>query len=346
MFDPEQMKPGDVMLEKGDGWTSKAIMMGDGGGYSHALIYVGESSFVEAVPSAVRIITSTRVLIDDPSRWTVLRLVDDAHAGEIAARQARMMVHAKYSVKGALGSVVPFATNARDGGIFCSRLVAEAYARAGVNLVDGIDAAKVTPAGLQFSSRFTELAPPLMEVPADERETLTEHLDRDAKYVGSPRHRELVVSQRIFRKLHKGIRKLAKPETPNLPFPPRNLNELLNILGSDTSPTASHIADRIMREFEATDYFSLWHAPLREVRNTIAEEVKRSRDPEDRRAIQRTLAPDDTRARQERNRHTLASYYAATRHPIWLMLIEAHMETERILADIAGLTAKIGVENP
>ena len=45
MFDPQGLRPGDVVLERGNTWRSTAIAIATGGRFSHALIWVGGTDF-------------------------------------------------------------------------------------------------------------------------------------------------------------------------------------------------------------------------------------------------------------------------------------------------------------
>jgi len=314
-------------------------------------MWVGGLNFVEAVPSAVRTIACARIIVDDPSRWAVLRLVNDEAAGERASRTARMMVQAEYSVAGAIGSIAPLSRKRGTRGLFCSQLIAEAYAKAGVTLVADCRPAKVTPAKLQFHSILTRIKPPLSKVPSDQIETAKQFLDRDEAYVDSPRHRETLVAQAIFEVVRRQMRKLARPEIPNIQLPPRNLNELLNVLAFDTSPSAAHISDMILEEFQARDFFSLWVAPYETLREAIAANVSYSQevDLDERRAIYRDLEPEAlqyARDRNDRNTRNVSENYVRMRHPLWLALIEAHDAIGVEIAKISDLLSKIDLTKP
>lgn len=143
-IDRHALQPGDVLLEAGATLFGAAIRKADHGAYSHALMWVGNTDFVEAVGGGSRVISFARVLITRPERWLLLRH-PDADLARAAAVEARNLAHKRYSLPKAVGTKLPVRPSTSPTSLFCSHLVAEAYARAGVPLIPRKAAAKVTP---------------------------------------------------------------------------------------------------------------------------------------------------------------------------------------------------------
>jgi len=70
VFNPHRMLPGDVVLERGDAKHSSVITALTGGNFSHALLWLDGTDFIEAVTDGSRVISFARIHVHDPSRWT------------------------------------------------------------------------------------------------------------------------------------------------------------------------------------------------------------------------------------------------------------------------------------
>ena len=130
-FDPSQLLPGDVLLERGDSWKSAAVVAIDGGRYSHALLCLGGSDFLEAVAVGARIISFARAIIREPDNWALLRLVNDPEAAARAASHARNLAHKPYNLSGVISTKLPLSPSGQRARLFCSQLVAEQYKKNG-----------------------------------------------------------------------------------------------------------------------------------------------------------------------------------------------------------------------
>lgn len=119
LFDVYNLRPGDVVLERGSGSKSRAIRTVDLGDYSHALIFLGGTDFLEAVDIGARVISYVRVPIADPSAWVVLRQ-PDAQTAQRAAAKARNLAHKEYGTAAALRSILPFRSK-EDPSVFFVR---------------------------------------------------------------------------------------------------------------------------------------------------------------------------------------------------------------------------------
>jgi uncharacterized protein YycO len=224
LFEVAQLRSGDVILECGSSFISGIIRAADWGKYSHALIFLGGTDFVEAVGNGARIISYVRVPIVNPSDWVVLRH-PDAKTAQRAADKARNLVNKQYAFAAVLRSKVPVRFKSDPSRLFCSQLVAVAYERAGEKLVKGKESTQVTPKLLHKKS----ILKPLDEIPI--RTLIGRNipaLDRDAAYADSVMANEMLASQNALRFVRPKLSRLIKA----LGVAPRpgNLIELLQLL--------------------------------------------------------------------------------------------------------------------
>lgn len=144
---------GDIILTTTTDLLSKGIRKVTGSDISHALIYVESHSVIDATGDGVHSRNTQRLFWEDECAVHVLRF-----AGGLDDTQSRHVVN---YVRGRIGTQYSKIEAARSvfGGAkapsrrqFCSRLVAQAYASAGVNLVD--DPNYCAPDHLKNSTRL------------------------------------------------------------------------------------------------------------------------------------------------------------------------------------------------
>lgn len=254
------MEPGDVVLETGHGPTSVAIRLFDWGRYSHALIWLDGTDFLEAVGEGVRTITFARFLIRNPKDWLVLRHPDRS-IGARAATEARVFAHMLYDRSGAIATKLPGNHEPNPVAMFCSQVIASAYENAGAPLVGKVSH-RVTPNGLRRRSVLKPVDPiPLIELRLTPEEVIDVEplLDRHAGYAATDMSREMSVSQTV----HELVLGLfpADPDVPIAPhlqiaYPPRNLGEIFQVLQFLDQQNASNISDVILPELECRGYFN------------------------------------------------------------------------------------------
>jgi uncharacterized protein YycO len=136
-LDVSRLEAGDVLLERAPTATSAVIRGATRGAYSHALIWMGNTDFMEAVGDGVRAMPYARIVTSDPKRWSLLRLDSDPKAAVAAATYARTHSFKDYNLTGAIASLLPTSRRARSITLFCSQLVAVAYEAAGIDLCPG-----------------------------------------------------------------------------------------------------------------------------------------------------------------------------------------------------------------
>jgi hypothetical protein len=144
-FDLDVILPGDILLSSDNTRVSKIISKATNGIFSHAMLNAG-MSLIHAMPDGVYSKNPQRYLRADPRQRAVYRLTPEYLKDNIisdAIMFARSQVGALYSVPAAMLSKsisklkAPPKFDASKQ--FCSRLVAQAYAYAGINIVGSID---------------------------------------------------------------------------------------------------------------------------------------------------------------------------------------------------------------
>ncbi|WP_122559361.1 YiiX/YebB-like N1pC/P60 family cysteine hydrolase [Pseudomonas viridiflava] len=130
---------GDIVLTTTPDPMSQTIRKIIGADISHAMICVGKSSVIDSTGDGVHARNLERLILEPGCAGYVLRPVKPLTTDQLhsAISFARAAVGTRYSKSGAAKSVLAgFVAGRRQ---FCSRLVAQAYRHAGVNLVSDAD---------------------------------------------------------------------------------------------------------------------------------------------------------------------------------------------------------------
>lgn len=142
-FNIPQLEVGDILLTRGAKPHSKAIAAATGGRFSHALLYVGNSA-IEAMPEGVYSKNPQRLTFQNQTDLSARRLkrgLTDAEKDALS-QFSRLWVGALYSIPEATATIAIGKAKKEaiaPGLQFCSRLVAQAYANAGINIVGNSD---------------------------------------------------------------------------------------------------------------------------------------------------------------------------------------------------------------
>jgi len=142
---------GDIALTTTTSAVSRAIRAGTKSDISHAMICVQHGSVIDATDEGVHARNLQRLFLDDECAVHVLRLgegLSDEQARAVC-QFVRQQVGSEYSVKEALRTALG-GSSEWTRKQFCSRLVAQAYAFAGIKLV--ADPNYCSPADLTKSS--------------------------------------------------------------------------------------------------------------------------------------------------------------------------------------------------
>jgi len=166
MLNVDVLAIGDIVLSTTLTKTSKALRVGTRSDISHAMLYVQDHSLIDSTSEGVQSRNTQRVIIDDECKVYVLRLfggLSGAQAGAVVTF-ARAQIGTSYSVREAVqtGMGIRGAPSRKQ---FCSRLVAQAYAAAGINLVR--DPNYCTPQQLLESKILEEVSPTTIPVTAE-----------------------------------------------------------------------------------------------------------------------------------------------------------------------------------
>lgn len=135
--------PGDIVLTAQEAKVSQKIRVHTRSDYSHALLYVAHCSYIHSDLNGVHAGNTQRLLLNNPTHVLVLRVSNPDCRAQLpsACDFARTQIGKQYSVAEAVQSPakrqsVKKTTANRQ---FCSRLVAQSYAYAGIPLVPNPD---------------------------------------------------------------------------------------------------------------------------------------------------------------------------------------------------------------
>ncbi|MCO5950907.1 YiiX/YebB-like N1pC/P60 family cysteine hydrolase [Mucilaginibacter flavidus] len=139
VLDETVLEKGDIILIREDTNESREIMKRSNSDFHHAMLYRAISSYLESDGTLVRAMNTQRKPIKQEQDVAVLRLkqMPEWYTVEKALNAAGAMVGMDYSTREAFRALThqgkaPVSPNLQ----FCTRFVAQAYAAAGVQLVD------------------------------------------------------------------------------------------------------------------------------------------------------------------------------------------------------------------
>src|SRR4051812_3848667 len=146
MLDSRKLQPGDIFFSTERAAESFFIRLFTLSGYSHASIYLGDSLYAEAVGLGVRV-RSTTTFVKESIKVTRLKGGAPSQAVALAAaNRVDHYLHVPYALPSAILSIFGRLPSKDERALFCSQLVAQAYADIGIAVVPKLDAVKVTPA--------------------------------------------------------------------------------------------------------------------------------------------------------------------------------------------------------
>lgn len=158
------MKSGDIILTAQLAPVSKAVRLATGSKFSHAILYVGDGSYIHSDGQGVHSNNIQRLLIEKEGCAEVRRLIDNGYVAK-ACMFARSEIGKAYSVKEAINTKNPLSKRKKINRQFCSRLVAQAYEYSGIKIVDNAD--YCSPKDLQ-QSQFIEVVPGCLKKATDQ----------------------------------------------------------------------------------------------------------------------------------------------------------------------------------
>lgn len=141
IYDLTKLEIGDIILKRDNSDVSKRVREATNSKYSHAMLYVGSTSYIDA-GKRVRAKNLQRYLFDDLEETCVLRIKKEflfPLLKEFAVFYVRSVVGNPYAYMDAFrmekGEYDRFTENKQ----ICTRLVAKGYALCGLNLVDNVE---------------------------------------------------------------------------------------------------------------------------------------------------------------------------------------------------------------
>jgi Permuted papain-like amidase enzyme, YaeF/YiiX, C92 family len=140
LLNEKKLKKGDIVLLKFETEKSKLIRRYSNSQFSHAMIYVGEYSLIDADGPGVHAHNLQRLLIPKEDDVVILRSKNTSLDQLLKVEQfVRSKVGTKYSMEEARKVVRNKELVPEDNRQFCTRLVAKAFEFAGLNIVENPD---------------------------------------------------------------------------------------------------------------------------------------------------------------------------------------------------------------
>jgi hypothetical protein len=232
-LDHAALHPGDIVLTTGPQPVSKAIRAVTASDISHAMIYVESHSVIDATAEGVQSRNTQRLLFDDHCAIYGLRLNRDLTEGELKSVcvYVRSVVGTQYSIWEAARAPLG-GRGASSRKQFCSRLVAQAYATAGINLVR--DPNYCTPEDIRRSVLLHDLGQVTVPVDASEE----------------ARWRTIMDLPQIMRDATNAILSGARQKDPAV----QNFNDLHRYLEAHPEDD-----DFVHSLYQESGYLDLWH---------------------------------------------------------------------------------------
>ncbi len=138
ILDYENLLPGDIVLVKGDSERIRKLTKSD---YSHAFLFVSNSSCIESDGLGVQSFNPQRKLFDNVGDAIVLRLVNVDNRESIidlATKYARNLVGTEYGTSEARKVVTGMQDEVELNKQYCTRLITQSYDYGGIQLTDNI----------------------------------------------------------------------------------------------------------------------------------------------------------------------------------------------------------------
>lgn len=153
LLNTNNLQVGDIVLTADDEWVSRKIRKHTKGDFSHAMLYVADHGYIHSDSDGVHSGNTQRLLIKDVSHAKAFRLKTvSLTTVEKACLFARSEIGKQYSAPEAGLSRIMRKSSISEiaNRQFCSRLVAQAYKYAGVDLVTNPDYCYPSDIGLSL----------------------------------------------------------------------------------------------------------------------------------------------------------------------------------------------------
>lgn len=133
ILDIDKLQVGDILLTSEKAFVSKSIRIATNSDFSHAILYIGNYSYIHSDRKGVHSSNIQRLLFDETSRVCVLRITDKDIATK-SCEFAKIQIGTEYSIKEAIRTKLE-GKEQKENRQFCSRLVAQSYEKAGLKIV-------------------------------------------------------------------------------------------------------------------------------------------------------------------------------------------------------------------
>lgn len=153
-IDIEGVQPGDILFTARPGKLERTIRRFSAGEVLHAMICVGPGSFIDSTQAGVQANNLQRVLYDEKAYRFRLKAAATHDTIDRIVNYARFQIGTRYSVPDAVRTVIPVGRRPSPRQ-FCSRVVARAYAAAGIQPLP--DAEFCSPEDLRNSPLLVEI---------------------------------------------------------------------------------------------------------------------------------------------------------------------------------------------
>jgi len=165
----DALKVGDIILSTSRGGISKTIRTVTRSDVSHAMVYVEHCSVIDATAEGVQARNTRRLFLEDECRVHAMRLREGLSDAQLQAvcTFVRGRIGTQYSSREAMQTALGGASQWSKKQ-FCSRLVAQAFASAGVLLVE--DPNFCSPEDLKASRLLVEVGDATVPVTPGEAE--------------------------------------------------------------------------------------------------------------------------------------------------------------------------------
>lgn len=263
---PERVQVGDVVLTSSQHLISSGIRVGTQSQFSHAALCTRQGMLLEATRTGVMRYPILGVYATRREWLKVLRPIEPMTANQLTELTiyAEGLYGRGYSILGALLSPFGVTSAMSSTGIFCSQLVAHAYAQLGRTIVLGVNPISVTPAALAASRELDDVSSDCVRV-VTSVEPIYEHIIQASE--NAPHSDEMGMNRQVF----KAVRTAAGDL---LPESVRSLPEVFAwIVENASSAQANEVAGVVLALLEREKFFA-WYEKWSDSRTKELEQLE------------------------------------------------------------------------
>lgn len=179
IIDTTDLKKGDIIFSTSFTLISKTIRYFTTSDYSHVMLYTDDNSIIHADGNGVHAYNTQRLTFDDESHSIVYRLKDEVSDTDInkVVNYMRRLIGRPYSTFEAMLTKF-YKGDFKSKKLFCSRLVAQAYAEIDKNLTKSTD--YCSPEEMRTSPILEKVMIPLRKLKNYEKEIILTTNDKPA----------------------------------------------------------------------------------------------------------------------------------------------------------------------